>query len=202
MKKSILFTLIALGLSFGLISFISMKVNQKIVVLDPGHGGKDPGQIGKNGKNEKDVTLQLANQLKKMSNSEVKYVLTKEEDNFMDLADRILFIKDTKPDLVISIHTHFDKEKTFEVSYAREHENTKASKDWADQIVNKIKKDFGTESVQEHTMKSYILKNSDSPAILFAYGNLEVGNQEFSEVEIKKVAQCIHHSILEFKKGE
>lgn len=202
MKKTLLFTLFVLGLSFGLISFISMKVNQKIVVIDPGHGGKDPGQLGKDGKSEKDITLLLARQLKEMSNDEVKYILTKEGDGFMNLADRILFIKDVKPDLVISLHTHFDKEKLFEVSYAREHENSKASKIFADHLVQKIKSDFGDESVQEHTMKSYILKNSDSPAVIVAYGNLETGNKVFSDAELKSAVQSIHHSVLEFKKEE
>ena len=60
------------------------KSSIKVIVLDPGHGGKDPGAEGANGLQEKNIVLTIANKLKARIESEldVKVLLTREDDSF------------------------------------------------------------------------------------------------------------------------
>jgi N-acetylmuramoyl-L-alanine amidase len=79
-----------------------------IVVIDPGHGGKDPGAIGPGGTNEKDVvlsiSLEIKNYLSKYKN--IKVYMTREEDVFVPLRERTQFANDKNADLFISIHAN------------------------------------------------------------------------------------------------
>ncbi|HRJ52653.1 MAG TPA: N-acetylmuramoyl-L-alanine amidase [Candidatus Thiothrix moscowensis] len=77
-----------------------------IVVIDPGHGGKDPGAIGPNGTQEKEVVLQIARRLKKQIDQSkgMKAVLTRDSDRFIPLRDRMDIAHAHKANLFISIH--------------------------------------------------------------------------------------------------
>jgi N-acetylmuramoyl-L-alanine amidase len=77
-----------------------------IVVIDPGHGGKDPGAVGSNGTREKDVVLEVARKLKTRINQEkgMKAVLTRDSDSFIPLRQRMEFAHQQKADLFISVH--------------------------------------------------------------------------------------------------
>jgi N-acetylmuramoyl-L-alanine amidase len=76
------------------------------IVLDPGHGGKDPGAIGAHGTMEKDVNLQMAKQLKALLEATGRYkvVLTRTDDRLLPLRQRIDVARAAKADLFISIH--------------------------------------------------------------------------------------------------
>lgn len=77
-----------------------------LVVIDPGHGGVDPGAIGANGLHEKNVVLKLAknlrNQLKKTGRYRVK--MTRDSDKFIRLHHRVKFAREAGADLFISVH--------------------------------------------------------------------------------------------------
>jgi N-acetylmuramoyl-L-alanine amidase len=81
-----------------------------LVLIDPGHGGQDPGTIGVAGTKEKDVTLAIAQLLAKRLRAEtgIEVVLTRDRDTLVALGDRprITHLKGMKatPDLFISIH--------------------------------------------------------------------------------------------------
>lgn len=78
----------------------------KTVVLDPGHGGKDPGALGKNCK-EKDITLKVAKKVGALINKhypQIKVAYTHETDTFIALKDRSKFANEQNADLFISIH--------------------------------------------------------------------------------------------------
>jgi N-acetylmuramoyl-L-alanine amidase len=77
-----------------------------IIVLDAGHGGKDPGTIGEGGTMEKDITLQMARELKKMLEATGRYqvVLTRDDDVLLALRDRIEIARAAEADLFISLH--------------------------------------------------------------------------------------------------
>lgn len=79
-----------------------------IIVIDPGHGGKDPGAIGYNGLQEKDVCLALGLALKKRLERETwcKAILTRSSDVFLSLAQRAKIANDNNADLFISLHTN------------------------------------------------------------------------------------------------
>jgi len=83
-----------------------IKPKQFIVVVDPGHGGKDPGAIGKNGTKEKVVVLGIARELVKLINSHpnMKAVLTRHGDYYVSLRRRLTIARNSKADLFIAIH--------------------------------------------------------------------------------------------------
>lgn len=78
------------------------------IVIDPGHGGKDPGAIAKNGLKEKDIVLEVAKklaiELKKNLNCEV--IFTRTRDIFIPLEERTAIANTSKADLFISLHVN------------------------------------------------------------------------------------------------
>ncbi len=78
---------------------------QLIVTLDPGHGGEDPGAIGKMGTKEKTITLQIAKKLQQLLSKEnVKCFLTRSSDYFIPLGTRVTKSRKNNSDLFLSIH--------------------------------------------------------------------------------------------------
>ena len=80
----------------------------KTIVIDAGHGGKDPGAVGYRGTKEKDIALDVAKRLeKKLSkNLNVKIVMTRDEDIFLRLNERTKIANENNGSLFISIHTN------------------------------------------------------------------------------------------------
>jgi N-acetylmuramoyl-L-alanine amidase len=78
------------------------------IVLDPGHGGRDPGAIGLNGIAEKDIVLSIAKKLARKLEREmgVQIVLTRGDDSFVPLEDRTATANRENADLFISLHTN------------------------------------------------------------------------------------------------
>ncbi len=79
---------------------------QPVIVLDPGHGGIDGGTTGRAGTREKVVVLAFAKSLRQylQTHGQFQVLLTREDDRFVSLPDRLQFAKDAKADLFISIH--------------------------------------------------------------------------------------------------
>jgi N-acetylmuramoyl-L-alanine amidase len=76
------------------------------IALDPGHGGEDPGAIGRRGTHEKNVVLAIARKLKGMIDAEpgMRAMLTRDDDYFVPLALRVQKARRVKADLFVSIH--------------------------------------------------------------------------------------------------
>ncbi len=79
----------------------------KIVVIDPGHGGEDPGAMGPRKTMEKDIVLKVGERLAHLLNQskDIKAFLTRKGDYFVKLEDRTKIARDYKADLFISLHT-------------------------------------------------------------------------------------------------
>jgi N-acetylmuramoyl-L-alanine amidase len=77
-----------------------------VVVIDAGHGGKDPGSLGPGGTYEKDVVLAIARALAARLNAEpgMRAVLTRDTDRFIELRERMDAARDARADLFISVH--------------------------------------------------------------------------------------------------
>lgn len=85
----------------------SRKTNRPIVVvLDPGHGGEDPGAVGKRGTREKDVVLTIARKLKDKfdEGSNYRVALTRDADFFVPLHHRVQRARKLRADLFVSVH--------------------------------------------------------------------------------------------------
>jgi len=76
------------------------------IVVDAGHGGEDPGALGRHGSREKEVTLTIAKRLKTLIDAEpnMRAVLTRDGDYFLPLADRVEKARKLRADLFVSIH--------------------------------------------------------------------------------------------------
>jgi N-acetylmuramoyl-L-alanine amidase len=79
----------------------------RTVVLDPGHGGRDPGAVGAYGLEEKDVTLRLARALRpRLVARGFRVVMTREGDQTLSLEERTAFAEGERGDVFISLHTN------------------------------------------------------------------------------------------------
>jgi SsrA-binding protein len=92
----------------------------KTIVIDPGHGGKDPGAVGPGGTFEKDVVLAIGLKLRTMlkADKSLKVYMTRETDVFVPLVKRTAFANNKKADVFISIHANSiqgDKKKRKQV---------------------------------------------------------------------------------------
>ncbi len=76
------------------------------IVIDPGHGGEDPGAIGRGGSYEKNVTLQMSRRLKAKIDAEpnMRSMLTRDGDFFIPLNQRVQKARRVKADLFVSVH--------------------------------------------------------------------------------------------------
>ena len=94
-------------------AMLSEAKNKKLIVIDPGHGGEDPGAIGPRKTKEKDIVLNFARTLKKMFDKKEGYraVLTRNGDYFLPLKERTKIAEDYHAELFISIHADSNHKK-------------------------------------------------------------------------------------------
>lgn len=80
--------------------------DKKVIIVDSGHGGADPGTIGKSGIYEKHITLAMARELTKQLNAtgRFKAVMTRDRDIFIPLRKRVQIARDSSADLFLSLH--------------------------------------------------------------------------------------------------
>lgn len=94
------------------------------VVIDPGHGGKDPGAIGYGGIREKDVNLKLSKLLaRRLRARSFNVVMTREKDRYINLEERTVIAESAGGDIFVSIHANASKRKSlrgFEIYYLDE----------------------------------------------------------------------------------
>lgn len=82
------------------------EVKKPLIVLDPGHGGQDPGALGANGTREKNVTLAMAKQVKSglLRTGRYRVMLTRDADVYIPLQERVNIARKAKADIFISLH--------------------------------------------------------------------------------------------------
>ena len=104
----VIYATIMLFIGFGAAESLAVKLvlpkYKGIVVLDPGHGGNDPGAHNSDGIEEKAVTLSLARMIADKISDDFKVVLTRTDDYGMDIPDRTAVANNQKADLFISLH--------------------------------------------------------------------------------------------------
>jgi N-acetylmuramoyl-L-alanine amidase len=107
-----------------------------VIVIDAGHGGKDPGCIGKGGTREKDIVLSVAKKLKsKLDTNGFKTYLTRSDDRYLKLAERASIAEKRKADLFISLHANANpsrKMKGFSIYTLSEKASDEEAKKLAD----------------------------------------------------------------------
>ena len=170
--------------------------NKKIIILDPGHGGYDTGAKGPGKTMEKDITLKLAQMIKKKLGNKYRTILTRTDDYKLDLNSRTAVANHLKADIFISIHTggsFLHKAAGINIFYFKELIGQRLSDDlhfppaddiWSSLQIRHIKAssllaEFIQTSIQEQkvdtntrlqTAPVFLLESADMPAVLIETG--------------------------------
>lgn len=100
----------------------------KKIVIDPGHGGRDPGTLSKKGAKEKDIVLDVSIRLKELidANTQLEVILTRESDIYIPVENRTVIANQQNADLFISIHANSNPSRkhsgaqTFYLNFSRD----------------------------------------------------------------------------------
>lgn len=188
--------------------------HQFTVVIDPGHGGRDPGKVGTMETLEKDINLQISLYLKEiLENQDIKVIMTRTEDqdlsttttNFKvsDMKERVSLIQESNADLVISIHQNSYTDP--DVYGAQCFYRTNSTE--GEKLASLIQKQIiaSTNQTKIRNIKSnndyYLLKRSPVPTIIVECGFLSNPQEEqllLSEDYQRKMAWAIHLGILQY----
>lgn len=144
---------------------IVSAVDNKIIVIDPGHGGNDPGAIAKDESQEKAYTLDISFRLKALLESKGAHVLMcREGDENPSLSDRTEFANQNKPDIFISVHIN-----SFHKAHANGTETyyfKNEDKPLALCLQKSLMKELDRKDLGIKKARLYVLRNSDIPAAL------------------------------------
>ena len=155
------------------------RVDKQIIVIDPGHGGNDPGKVGVNGALEKDINLQIGNKVKqKLEEQGFSVVMTREDDEITEgkLADmkrRVAFIEEINPIFVVSIHQNSYTDASVrgaQVFYYTESEEGRAAAEIIQQELWEMNPN-DTRNVKANS-DFYLLKKTSVPTIIVECGFL------------------------------
>lgn len=159
----------------------------RIVVLDPGHGGRDPGAIGPTGLKEKEVVLDLARKTKQIVEKQapsIKIYLTRDGDYFLKLRKRTEIAKEYNADLFISLHANANRSQRargFSVYTLSEKATDEAARELAEKE-NAADLLFGgveTPTPTDDTLLAYVLADLSTTAALqhsLEFGHIALDN--------------------------
>ena len=170
-----------------------------VVVIDPGHGGKDLGIVSASGNQEKEISLAIAKRISAnfQGDQSIQIVLTRDDDTFMHPKDRLT--KSQKADMLICLHTDTTERKSSIVPiYSSKNLNRDESKRAANLLESEFA-DLGKAAKVGYSDDNYILNNSDCPSVLLSFGFAESGRNNYlvSNSGQGEVALAISRSIEE-----
>jgi hypothetical protein len=174
----------------------------KKIALDAGHGGTDPGAIGVTGKKEKDFALTLALKIEERLKADKKVtpVLTRNNDTFVELKERVKIAKKQKVDSFISIHANSTAEPSkatgTETLYTREESKPLATIIHKHLIAATGLKDRGVKYQNIH-----VTRETNMPAILLEVGFINHPDDEkklFDPAFQDRVADAVVAGIYEY----
>lgn len=173
----------------------------KTLVIDAGHGGKDPGAIGLTGTREKDFTLIMAQKLAdRLKGSEVTSVLTRQGDTYPELSDRAKLANNLKADAFISIHAN---KSTTEASGTETFYTRDASKPFAEILQKHMVAATGLRDRGTKYGDFAVTRETKMPAALIEVGFI---NHPIDEVKLfdpsfqDKVIDALTKAIFEYFK--
>ncbi len=181
-----------------------VKQNKFLVVIDPGHGGPDPGAIGIGGIRETDVVLEVSKIVKDLlSEKGVKVRLTRKNEVDLDLPPRVSFANNTDADIFVSIHANASRGKRRDINgletfYYRGWRGRLLAKRIQQQIL-RVSPGSPDRGVKQG--RFYVIKNTRMPAVLVEVGFL-TGRLDSRRLEKtthrKRLAYAIAKGILEY----
>lgn len=201
---------------------LSWVAASKVIIVDPGHGGPDPGKVGKSGVKEKDINLQIAYKLaKNLSQAGAAVVLTREGDNDLwdenstnsyreqwreNLRKRVELVRQVKPDYYIAIHCNSFPSSRWSGAQTFFSSNNPESRALAKVIQMELRETLqNTKRKEKIDSEFYIFKNIEVPAINVEVGFLSNSTEEKilqdSEYQ-EKLAWGIYSGLVKYLAGE
>ncbi len=196
----------------------SLPTTNKIIVIDPGHGGVDPGAISDNGKKEKDITLNISLKLKRLlEQSGTVVILTRSEDVGLyteksrtysqkkneDLRNRRIMVNDIAPDIFITIHLNSFPQKRYYGAQTFYQKGSEKGKRLAELIQEELKNvlDKNNKRVPQSRDTIYLLREVNATSILVECGFLSNANEARQLCDTKyqeKIAWSIYTGIIRY----
>ena len=162
------------------------------IVIDPGHGGADPGKVGTQGVKEKDINLEIGKRLKSYLEAEgIEVIMTRETDEDLapdgsdnpkvaDLHRRCEIIDETKPVMVVSIHQNSYTDSSVrgaQVFYYHQSESGKAIAEVLQEcLIEELDHENGREAKANESY--YMLKKTSAPTVIVECGFLSNPEEE------------------------
>ena len=184
-----------------------------LIIIDPGHGGLDAGKVGVNGKEEKEINLNISLKIQELLKGRgVKVKMTRTDDERLaenqveDLKARASLMNKEKPDLVVSIHQNSYHEESVSGAQVFYYTDSRQSERAAGIIQEALK-----EADPENTKKAkgnntyYILKKTEVPVVIVECGflsNYEEAEKLADEDYQQKLAEAAVKGIMQYLEGE
>lgn len=163
---------------------LGKQKNTETIMVDPGHGGKDPGMVGVGGLEEKGINLEISLILRDVLEERGwNVLLTRESDKGLydetadnkkaqDLQRRIALIDEKKPVLTVSIHQNSYEDQTVKGPQVFYYESSSEGKKLAECIQETMNKELGIEKVRnaKGNTSYYLLKRSSSVLVIAECG--------------------------------
>jgi N-acetylmuramoyl-L-alanine amidase len=171
------------------------------IVVDAGHGGKDPGAVGKSGTLEKDVTLQMAKALSKELTKQIgcEVILTRSGDVYLPLEERTAIANKVGADLFISLHANANKNRKafgIETYYLNFSKNDKAAAVAARENGTSIKQVSDLEMILFDLMANAKINESSHLATVIQEGLVKGVSKKYSQVRDLGVRQGPFYVLL------
>ena len=152
------------------ISLPRLQSGRLVVVLDPGHGGSDPGAVGINGIQEKQVTLAIAQQVAAyLTQQGVQVVLTRTDDSDVELEPRVQMAEQGQATLFVSIHANSISLDRPDVNGIETYYYSNGEQ-MAQVIQDSIVQGTGMNDKGIHSARFYVLRRTSMPAVLIETG--------------------------------
>lgn len=169
--------------------------NEKIVVvIDPGHGGKDPGAIGINGVREKDLILPVSQEVARILEQQgIQVIMTRNNDQYISLQDRATMANRANADLFISIHANSMGMNRPDVNGLETYYLQDGLR-LAESIHNTILKNVDVRNRGVRRARFYVLRHTQMPAVLVEIGFL-TGREDAAKLANAAYRQQMAESI-------
>ncbi|MEF3353065.1 N-acetylmuramoyl-L-alanine amidase family protein [Paenibacillus sp. GYB006] len=176
---------------------------RKTVVIDPGHGGSDPGTIGITNTHEKDFTLALALKVEALLENEtqINVVMTRDEDVYPTRTERVALANQLKADIFVSIHGNSVLASPQASGTESYYYQRSSSKDLAKVIHKHLVKALGFKDRGVKEGNYQVIRETTMAAALLEIGflsNLAEEEALFTEAVQDKAAQAIVEGIKEY----
>lgn len=170
------------------------NLNKHTVVIDAGHGGSDPGAM-RNNVLEKKITLEIAQLVAKDLQAQGATVyMTRKDDTFVSLSDRVTISNEKKPDLFVSIHINASENET--VHGIETHYYKDDSLDFAKQIHKSIMSKIDEKNRGVIKSRFYVVRHTTAPSVLLELGFIS-NEQERELMQTKKRQEAFAEAITE-----